>query len=178
MLCFFTNKKDSESSKIVNIFIHATFSWEMIFVIISVDCVLSQRPLCGTLIRLPWPLFLVFPYSRWGMIVLRRSLHGVGSDGHIFGLFVPLPPTVLIGFPQEANISLDAAVGQIVFLNALFIVFHSRYQSTLNPVPPSIRPLWLQGLSPHTLFLGSKCWVLPRPIHPMWNQGPYWKGWC
>ena len=29
-----------------------------------------------------------------------------------------------------------------------------------------------QGLSPHTLFLGSKGWILPRPLHPMWNRGP------
>ena len=29
-------------------------------------------------------------------------------DGHVFGLFVPLPPPVLIGFTQEATISLEA----------------------------------------------------------------------
>ena len=75
------------------------------------------------------------------MIVLRWSLHGVVSDGHVFGLFVPLPPTVLIGFSQEVNISLEAAVGQIEFLRAVFVVFHSKYQSTLIPVPPSIRPM-------------------------------------
>ena len=56
-----------------------------------------------------------------------------------FGLFVALPPADLIGFTQEGNISLEAAVGQIVFLSAVFVVFHSRYQSTLIPVPPSIR---------------------------------------
>ena len=72
--------------------------------------------------------------------MLRRSLYGVVSDGRVLGLFVPLPPAVLTGFPQEANISLEAGVGRIVFLSAVFVVFHSRYQSTLIPVPPSIRP--------------------------------------
>ena len=86
----------------------------------------------------------IFPHvslSRRVMIVLRRSLYGVVSDGHVFGLFVPLPQAVLIGFTQEANIMLEAAVGQIVFLSAVFVGFHSRYQSTLIPVPPSIRPM-------------------------------------
>ena len=107
---------------------------------ISLDCVVSQRPLWGTLVRLPRPLSLMFPYSRRVMIVLRRSLYGVVSDGRVLGLFVPLPPAVLTGFPQGANISLEAGFGRIVFLSAVFVVFHSRYQSTLIPVPPSIRP--------------------------------------
>ena len=72
--------------------------------------------------------------------MLRWSLYGVVSDGHVFGLFILLPLAVLIGFPQEANISLEAGFGQIVFLSAVFIVFHSRYQSTLIPVPPSKKP--------------------------------------
>ena len=76
-----------------------------------------------------------------GMIVLRRSLYGVVSDGRVLGVFVPLPPAVLTGFPQGASISLEAGFGRIVFLkSAVFVVFHSRYQSTLIPVPPSIRP--------------------------------------
>ena len=37
---------------------------EMKFVDISLDCEVSQRPLCGTLVRLPWTLSLMFPYSR------------------------------------------------------------------------------------------------------------------
>ena len=82
----------------------------------------------------------MFTYSRKVMIVLRRSLYGVVSDGRVFGLFVPLPPAVLTGFPQGASISLEAGFGRNVFLSAVFVVFHSRYQSTLIPVPPSIRP--------------------------------------
>ena len=62
------------------------------------------------------------------------------SDGRVLGLFVPLPPAVLTRFPLEANISLEAGFGRIVFLSAVFVVFHSRYQSTLIPDPPSIRP--------------------------------------
>ena len=110
------------------------------FVDSSLDCVMSQRPLCGTLVKLPGTLSLMFPYSRRMMIVLGRSPYGVVFDGHIYGLFVPLPPAVLTGFPQGANISLEAGFGRIVFLSAVLIDFHSRYQSTLIPVPPSIRP--------------------------------------
>ena len=62
------------------------------------------------------------------------------SDGRNLGLFVPLLPAVLRGFPQRANISSEAGFGRIVFLSAVFVVFHSRYQSTLIPVPPSISP--------------------------------------
>ena len=68
---------------------------------------------------------LMFPYSRSVMMLLRWSLYGVVSDEQVFGLFLPLPPAVLIGFTQEANISLEAAVGRIVFLSAVLIVFHS-----------------------------------------------------
>ena len=107
---------------------------------ISLDCVRSQRPLWGTLVRAPRPLSLRFPYSRRVVIVLRRSLYGVDSDGRVLGLFVPLPPAILTRFPQGANISMDAGFGRIVFLSAVFVVFHSRYESTLIPVPPSIRP--------------------------------------
>ena len=110
------------------------------FVDISLDCVESLRPLHGTLVRILPPLSLMFPYSRRVIIVLRRSPYGVVFDRYVFGLFVPLPPAFLIEFTQEANISLELAIGQIVFLSAVFIGFHSRYQSTLIPVPPSIRP--------------------------------------
>ena len=68
---------------------------------ISLLCVGSQRPLWGTLVRLPPPLSLLFPYSCRVMILLRRSLYGVVSDGRVLGLFVPLPPAVLTGFPRE-----------------------------------------------------------------------------
>ena len=68
--------------------------------------------------------------------------------------------------------------GQILFLSAVFIVFHSQKQSTLIFVSRSIRPLWLQGLYLRTLFLGSKCWMHPRHIHPMGNLGPNWKRGC
>ena len=55
--------------------------------------------------------------------MLRRSLYGVVSDGLVLGLFVPLPPAVLTGFPQGANISLEAGFGRIVFLSAGFVCF-------------------------------------------------------
>ena len=72
--------------------------------------------------------------------MLRRSLYGVVSDGRDLGLFVPLLPAVLTRFPQGAIISFEAGFGRIVFLSAVFVVFHSRYQSSLILVPPSIRP--------------------------------------
>ena len=52
------------------------------------------------------------------MIVLRQSLYDVVSDGRVLGLFIPLPPAVLTGFPLEGNISLEAAVGRNVFLSS------------------------------------------------------------
>ena len=107
---------------------------------ISQDSVGSQRPLWGTLVRLPRPPSLMFPYPRRVMIVVRRSQYGVVSDGRVLGLFVPLPPAVLTRYPQGANISLAASLGRIVFLSAVFVVFHSWYQSTLIPIAPSIRP--------------------------------------
>ena len=72
--------------------------------------------------------------------MLRRSLYGVVSEGRVLGLSVPLPPAVLTGFPQGAKISLEAVFGRIVFLSAVSVVFHSQYQSTLIPFPPSLRP--------------------------------------
>ena len=61
---------------------------------ISPECEGSQRPLWGTLVKIPRPLSLMFPCSRRVMIVLRRSLYGVVSDGRVLGLFVPLSPAV------------------------------------------------------------------------------------
>ena len=92
--------------------------------------------------------------------------------GHVFGLFVSLSPAVLIRYNHEANISLEAGYCQILFLGAVFVLFHSRYQSKLIPVPPFARPMSHQGLYLRTLFLGSKCWMLPRHIYPMGNLGP------
>ena len=60
--------------------------------------------------------------------------------GLVLGLLVPLPQAVLTGFPEVANISLEAGFGRIVFLTFVFVVFHSMFQSTSIPVPHSIRP--------------------------------------
>ena len=81
---------------------------------ISLQCVGSQRPQWATLVSLPRPLSLIFPYSRRVMIVLRRSLYSVVSDGRDLGLFVPLLPAVLTGFPQGASISLEAGLGRLL----------------------------------------------------------------
>ena len=84
-------------------------------IVISLDCLGSQKPLCGTLVGLPHPLSLMFPYSQRVRIVLRWSLYGVVFDGRVLGLFVPLLPAVLTGFPQEANFSLEAVYGKLSF---------------------------------------------------------------
>ena len=60
------------------------------FVDISLDCVVSRRGLCGTLEKASATAFLMFPYARRTMLVLRLSQYGVVSDGCVFGLFVPL----------------------------------------------------------------------------------------
>ena len=59
------------------------------FIDISLECVVSQRPLCGTLVRLPRPNSLMLSSSRKVMIVLKKSLYGVVSARLDFGLFVP-----------------------------------------------------------------------------------------
>ena len=82
---------------------------------ISLDSVVSQRPLYGTLVRLPRPLSLMFPYSRRVMIVLSRSLYGVVSDGCVLGLFVPLPPAVLTGFPQGETFRWKRVLAELSF---------------------------------------------------------------
>ena len=82
---------------------------------ISLDCVGSQRPLWGTLVRFPRPLSLMFPYSQRMMIVLRRPLHSVVSDRKVLGIFVPSSPAVFIGFTHEANIALEAGLAKFCF---------------------------------------------------------------
>ena len=82
---------------------------------ISQDCVLSQRPLWVTLVRLPRPLSLMFPYSRRVMIVLRRSQYGVVSVGRVLVLFVPLPPAVLTGFPREQTFRWKRVLSELSF---------------------------------------------------------------
>ena len=64
------------------------------FVVISLNSLVSQGPLFGTLVMLLRPLSLMDPYSRRLMIVLSLALHGVVFDGVAFGLFVPLPQQV------------------------------------------------------------------------------------
>ena len=45
----------------------------------------------------------------------KTTLYGVDSDRNGLGLFVPLPPAVLTGFPQGANISLEAVLAELSF---------------------------------------------------------------
>ena len=85
------------------------------FVDISLNCVVSQRPLCGTLVRFPGTVSLMFPYSRRMMLVLIRPMHSVVSDRNVLGIFVPLPPAVLIGFTDEANIVLEGGLANFCF---------------------------------------------------------------
>ena len=153
------------------------FSQEMMFVDNSLDCVVSQRPLCSTLVRFPWPLSLTFPYSWWVMIVLN----GPCTLLFLMDAFRP--------FRFIATSSFDRIypgrkhfVGRGCWANCVSPCCVRRVilsvTKQLDSCSTSIRPMWIQGLSPHTLFLGSKCWYLPRPIHPMLIRGPQCKCWC
>ena len=102
-------------------------------------------------------------HSRRVMIVLRRSLYGVVSDGLLLGLFDPLPTAVLTGFPQGANISLEAGFGRIVYLSAVFIVFQLRYQCTFIPVPPSVGRRDFKGFPLTLCFLVLRAGSSPGP---------------
>ena len=176
-LCFITKKKRAESSKILNLFIHAP--------LLTRDDVRWYFPgVCDVSETTMWHSGQASTTNFPHVILYTKGDDSAKTDPvrccfwrTWFWPFRLISPAVLIGFTQEANISLEAAVGKILFLSAVFVRFHSRLQSNLIPVPPSIRPTWLQGLYLHTLFLGSKCWILPMPIHPMWNLGPQWKCW-
>ena len=87
----------------------------MMFVDISLDYQLSQRPLCGTLVRFPKTLSLMIRYSRRMTIVLRRALHSVVSERNGLGILVPLPPAVFMGFTHEANIVLEVGLANFCF---------------------------------------------------------------
>ena len=138
--CSVTNEKGAESSKILTLFIHDP--------LLTRDDDRCYFPgLCGV-------SETTMGHSRQASATTfaHVSLFTKGddsaktvpvrcvSDGRVLGLFVPLPPAVLTGLSQGASISLEEDFGRRVFLSAVFVMFHSRYQSTLIPVPPSIRP--------------------------------------
>ena len=45
----------------------------------------------------------------------KTVLYCVVSDGRVLGLFVPLQPAVLTGFPQGSNISLERVLAELSF---------------------------------------------------------------
>ena len=171
MLCFITNKKGTESSKILNIFVHAPLlKGDDVRYYFPGLCGVSETTKCqtGSLLR---PISLMFPYSRRVMIVLRRCLYCAVSDGYVFGLFVPLPPVVLTGFHQGASISLEAGLPNClsqccVRRVSLTVPKHLDSCSTFHKAVVTSRAFLSHFVS------GSKGWVLPRPLHPMWNRGP------
>ena len=79
-----------------------------------------------------------------------------------FGLFVPLPLAVLLGFTQGQPFRWSGFWPN--FLSAVLVMFHSWYQSNWISVPPSLSPMWAQGLN-----LTSYFWVLSAGSFP----GPY-----
>ena len=56
---------------------------------------------CGTIVRFPLLLFLMFPYSRRVMRVLRRSLYGVDSGGRVLCLSFLCRQQFWQDFPRE-----------------------------------------------------------------------------
>ena len=85
------------------------------FVEISLYCVVSLRPLYGTLVRDPRPSSLMFPYSPKVMLVIRPSRYGVVSHGHVYCLFIPLAPPVLIGFTLAAKFGRNQVFAKFCF---------------------------------------------------------------
>ena len=72
--------------------------------------------------------------------MLIRPLHSVFSHRNVLGIFVPLPPAVLIGFTHEAIIALEAGLDKFfsqcsVHRVSLTVTKH------LDFLPRSIRPL-------------------------------------
>ena len=57
-----------------------------------------------------------------------------------FGPFRSIAASSFDTISPGANISLEAGFGRSVFLSAVFVVFLSRYPSTLIHVTPSISP--------------------------------------
>ena len=77
----YTNEKGAESSKILNLFIHAPLR-EMMIVDISLDCGVSET----TMGHSRQASVTTFPHVSLltkVMIVLRRSLYDVVSDGRV-----------------------------------------------------------------------------------------------
>ena len=115
-LCFITKEKGTESSKILKLFIHdPLLTRDDVRWYFPGLCVVSETTMWHTR-HAPWPLSLMFPYSQKVMIVLRPSLYSVVSDLHVLGLFVPLPPAVLLGITQEGNISWKRLLAELCFL--------------------------------------------------------------
>ena len=69
----------------------------------------------------------------------RSQLHSVVSDRNVLGIFVPLPPAVLMGFTNEANIILEAGFAKFCF-SVLVHLVSVTVKSTLIFVSRSIRP--------------------------------------
>ena len=92
---------------------------------ISLDCGVSETPM-GHSRQASAKTFPHVSLFTKGDDSVKSCLYGVVSDGRVLGLFIPLPPAVLTGNPQGASISLQAGLGRIVFLSAVFIVFYSR----------------------------------------------------
>ena len=97
-LCIITNERGADCSKMLNLFNRAPL-------LTSDDDHCYFPGLCGvsetTLGHSRQASATTFPHVsllRRVMIVLRRYLYGVVYDGRVLGLFVLLPPAVLIGF--------------------------------------------------------------------------------
>ena len=137
--------KVAESSKILKLFIHAP--------LLMRDDVRWYFPgLCGVSEttmwhshQALWTLSLMFPSSQRVMLVRRWSLHGVVSDGHVFAFYFHYHQQFWYDLPMKQTSQFRLVWPNFVS-QCLLIVFHSRHQSTLIPVPTSIRPMWHKGL--------------------------------
>ena len=130
----------------------------------------SQRPLWGTLVRLPRPLSLMFPYSRRVMIVLRRPCTVL----FLTDVFWPFRSIAASTF-HRISPGRKHFVGSGLWPNclsqycvrrvSLMVPKHLDSSSTL---PEAVVTL---GLTQHTLFLGSKGLDPPQAPTPNVESG-------
>ena len=119
------DKKCAESSNFLNFFIYTPlFNWDDVHWYFP-GFELSQRALCGTLVRLPWTLSLMFPYSRRMMLVLMATAQCCFWQ-KCFRHFRSIATSRFDGIYRWSKHCIGGWFGQILFLSAVLIVFHSR----------------------------------------------------
>ena len=82
---------------------------------ISLDCVASQGPLLGHSRQASATTFPHVSLFSKGDDSAKTVPVECLLDGHVFGLFVPLPPAVLTGFPQGTSFRWKRVLAELSF---------------------------------------------------------------